>query len=190
LNFQGIRFLILISIIVLPIAVVVDMLIPVPFAGLSVEIVGTLIGFLLALRASEALDREERRKKKDALFDSLIGELEEFLNTFAAHRAADHDAYIPLPTDNWDIAKNSGEASLLEPEVRTKFIVFYNMARYYNMTFEAYLSKDNKSTDEARKEASEHQAVLDHCILIAKSILSEYKPEGIPEVLREKILLG
>lgn len=172
------------------IGVVVDMMVPVPFAGLSVEIVGTLIGFLLALRASEALDREEKHKRTDALFNSLLGELEQFLHTFAAHRAADHNEYIPLPTDNWDIAKSSGEASLLEPEVRTTLIEFYNMARYYNMTFEAYLSKDIKSIGEAKEEASTHQAILDICILSAKGILEEYKPEGIPEVLRDKFLLA
>lgn len=94
------------------------------YNDMSIEIIGTLLGVLIALALAELLNIDSKRERETSLIASLLVEVRVIVKN--AKRIA-----FWLPTDMWDMGIASGNLSLVENDTLNDFRQYFYLVKSY-----------------------------------------------------------
>lgn len=129
----------------------------VTYSPITVEIVGTLIGVLLALSIAELIEIKERYQRFEQLVKGLVKEMRYILSVL------DDDLFW-FSIDQWKMATSSGELSILDDELLDYFTMFYSHAQAMldmgNMLKNAVTSGNEKVVNELHEAMKPFKAKM------------------------------
>jgi len=123
---------------------------------ITVEITGSVIGFILAIGFTELIKLKEKRNRAKKIKDDIREEISEITELVEKDETM-------ISFDIWEMAVSTGDVGLLDSDTRKDFGEFYRYVRYnhwYRETFRQYFGPENtqharevhrKLTDENRE---------------------------------------
>jgi hypothetical protein len=94
------------------------------YNDMSIEIIGTILGVLIALTLAEILKLDRKRERETSLITSLLSEVRTIIKNAK-------NLVFWLPSDMWDMGIASGDLSLVENNTRDDFRQYFYLVKVY-----------------------------------------------------------
>jgi len=102
------------------------------FSPIAVEILGSMIGFILAISFTELIKLNEKKNRAKKIEDDIRGEISEIIELVEKTETM-------ISFDIWEMAVSTGDVGLLNSDTRRLYSEFYRYVRYRRWLREAYL---------------------------------------------------
>jgi len=114
-------------------------------SGFTTEIIGTFVGFLLAISFTEIAKVADQNNRGRKLKRQLLGEI----NTIVFML---REKVTAVPVDYWEMSLSTGEYGLLDEDTQMEFWAFYNSIKTLKAETEDYLDMDRRGAPQEKKD--------------------------------------
>lgn len=115
------------------------------FSGFTTEIIGTYVGFMLAISFTEMMKAIDHRNQAKRLKTNLLDEV----NTIVFML---RDNVTVVPIDIWEMGLSTGDYGQLDEETQRKFWAFYNGVRVLKAETVEYLAMERRGSPKRQIE--------------------------------------